>query len=1382
MAEDRGGLNYRIAIRDEFTKSLRDFRDGLREAKAEFKKFKRDTQGGESRVQEQEFKRRQRFAQAQERILQREVQAQTFINRLVEKNRKEKLQGGVNAEKALQREIRAQEYLDRLVDRNRKAKERAAKVAERSAREELRLRERQARADNRAGVSGQSKARQVELDALRADILARAKESEQADRAEGLRISELAKRRAETEKLAVRLRKAAEKEREQADRAEGRRIFDLARKRADAERLAVRLRAAARKEQAARDAQNPEVRAERQINAELLRRRTTLAQIAQLRKQGAGAFLSGDFTGGRDAILRAAQLEKSLNRINNQGNNLLFTFRRLFGVLALFALTREAISGFNQLVANGVKFNDTIASAEIGIAGLVSTLADVRGATGQSVGQAEEFGLAIGVAREQIRLLRQDSLASTATFEQLLDTFQTAIAPGLAAGLDLDEIRLLSVQISQAATAIGLPQNQLAEEIRSLLSGTIQARTTRIATSLGITNADIRRLKETGELADFLEDRLEGFSVAAEKAARSTLSGLRQLTVGAVEELLGNAAKPLFDELLSLGNEVFDEFLTIRDAAGNIKPSPEALAAFRGLFETIRDGVRNLREFARGVSFRDLQSSLDALGFGLSVAFGGLIGAAKTLLDFIRAISDGVNAIAEEFGFTRQQVISFSSALVGALVSLRLMQGSAKLLGINIAFAGKAAGILRAALLPIASSVAAISSIFLAIGFAIDAVLERIFSVNLSLQDTIELITVGLAGAFVNVSEFVQKLATNIVSFIGGAIDTVVTRARLLALEGEKLIAAGSGNSKRAEEITAEQERIQLEADNSSFARRRELAVEIADIESQAAAKQLGLQERINSLIGKRAGEQARGDGFDANFVPATGTGAVGAISNANTAILGLGESLAEVNAELLKAKTEFSQAFAVGGAEGLGGSLQAAFSEQEVQNLERLRETRSALLDVERQINEERQKSLVNEGLLNSLLRDQTDLQDALTEFQQTTATLAASRAAAQATQALPGLTREVQLLQAQLDAEKALTAAQAQRLPARFAALSAAQSAVALAEREAELQQRAAQAELDAARQAVQSAQASGVGREELNTLQNTLFALRDKLGTEQAITEEKLRQLRIAQDEADLVANGGLDEGLTRGLENFANEFSSQFSAGLAIATEALNGFVDFASNAIVDAFDPTKEVDLVERFARLMQQIAQTILSELLKIQIAKTIAGFGVGGVHDGGHIGYHDGGPVTHRRAKGYSRGGGVRGPSSRRGRPRGLHPKDTIPAWLQRGEFVVRERVVRKPGVLEGLEALNSGEGAIAPRATPGGLGMAGGGLATDRLSELVSRQTLSTSQGGSATVTALPVLVAGERNASRIFKGGSRAYIRAARTNRSGINAATNSRNQRR
>jgi len=333
--------------------------------------------------------------------------------------------------------------------------------------------------------------------------------------------------------------------------------------------------------------------------------------------------LANEFKGLRQALLGGGEA----------GNRLVFTLRNIIGVGAGLVFIQQIQQSFTGLVRAGIEFNQQVDDSTVGIAGLLSAVANVRDAQGGLVTGAAAFAATFDVAVEQVEKLRQATLRTTATFQQLSDTFQVAVAPGLKAGLNIDQIRELAISVSQAAGALGVPTNQLSEEIRALLTGTIQARTTRIATALGITPDDIRRAKnDVGGLAKFLDDRFRAFEIAGEKAA-NTFTGTFRRAQTAIALSSGEASRTLFNELRTSFEEVFDLFTT-RTAFGEVLPDPRAVQALKTIFDGIADAVRSFRSNIQQIRFDAILEAGKFLGDifrGLGQALSGfVIGAVNT--------------------------------------------------------------------------------------------------------------------------------------------------------------------------------------------------------------------------------------------------------------------------------------------------------------------------------------------------------------------------------------------------------------------------------------------------------------------------------------------------------------------------------------------------------------------------------------------------------------------------------------------------------------------------------------------------------------------------------------------------------------------------------
>jgi len=1346
MAVDRGGLQYTIKVKDEFSKVTARFKSEMRTSKAAFAEFQKGVSA--QRASADSFRKTSKAIDEQQALL-------------------------------------------------RKLSEEAKRQASRE-RESVRIRNTQQRDSTRATQ-----------ERLAAEQRA-TKESQKLLQEQQRQLKALidSKRRAAAEATRIAQAQRKDEQRNLTDQQKQLKAFADAQSRRDKE--AARISQQMRKDQDANKRADPGNEAQRRVNNGLREELVQRKQITLLRARAQSQFAQGDILGGAQTLKQAKNLEQQLKDIDKAGNSIFFTFRRLIGILAVFTIARNVVQGFQDMVAAGIQFNDQVESATTSIGGLLVAVTDVRDEFGQSVGPAEELGLAIGAAQDQIKKLRQDALRTVATFEQLLNTFQIAVAPGFAAGLNLDQIRKLSVSISQAASAIGVEQNQLSEEIRSLLSGTIQARTTRIATSLGITNADIKRLKETGKLFDFLEEKFSGFALSAERQARRTFTGISTLIQDAVQNILGNAAKPLFDELISFGNQFFDEILTIKDAEGQLVPNPAIVKGFEAIFGALRDGVAEIRVAFTGLGFEGLQNLFKAAGLALSTGIQFAIGFAQSLLVILNAIVVTVKDIGGFFGVSTKQIGQIAGALGAVVAATFAWNNTLGLIGLNFGSIGRVVQALvpglsslsvaglsfSAALKGCAIALGQIGALVAVVVVGFDQLLGSIFDVNLSLSETVTLLGKGI----------VEQLSESVRGFkaLGILIADSVT---------------GVSDEDTAKKLTA-----------------------LAD-ENRAAEKKF--TQEVADIIGKATERETRGPGFDPaaglkkglKEASQAGKEFKGIISSADAEINALAGSLFELEQNITKAGEEFRVAFNSKDLEGVGAKIQDIFSAEQVNSFEKLRKLRSAakaneksIADLlkEQGISAQRQAEIETaastdldhrkealktlnltepEALLVSLLRDQKDLRAGINEFETQSAALAAKKAAIVAIETSRDLNRQAVLARENLAAEKRITQVVEQRLGARRQAVVEAENALNLAKAEAKQNQDSLQANIDFVRQKLAQPRTgeNAPTPAEMSANQALLQSLETQLGLEKGLTDEKLKQLEVARQEAALVESGSLGQGVERGFEKLAEDLPTAFEAGIQIVRQSTEALTSFISSSIVEAFDPTNDTSLTEKFARFLQGIANIILQQIIQLgiqsalqktlaetsagtiqetaavtaaaitttaattaaatqiaaaQAAAAISAVGGFGFHRGGLVkGYNTGGvvartkkaaTVAHTHARGFARGGFQR--------PTNLHPSDTVPAWLQPGEFVMRKSVVDNLG-LGFFKAVNNGAFTPAPAAPASGgaaaIGMAKGGLVSDQL----QRATLGASSHSKDEVRVLPVQVAGEKELDRIFAGGKAA-----------------------
>ena len=401
---------------------------------------------------------------------------------------------------------------------------------------------------------------------------------------------------------------------------------------------------------------------DKKIQLEVQKRitRATLQTAVAQRLAAQGRDLRGLTAADRSAqgLNRQAKAIKSVGKeaktAQSSVNRISFTFRRLFGILAAFAAAREGLRLIRLTFSTAVQFSAQLETAALGIAAVIAAAGDVRGASGEATSAVNRFALAQVQARQQLTLLRNDALFTAAGLEELAKAFETATGPGLQAGFNLDEIRQFTVRISQAATAIGLQQNQLAEEIRSILTGNIRARTTFIATALGITNADVRQAKEAGILVEFLEDKLEAFELAGRKALL-TLGPLFTNAQIALKTLLAAGSVEFFTEIKGILLDIQDVIAPLQTSTGIRIVNPQAVAAVETIFNGVKAAIVQARILVKTLDFSKLETIGTAIGGTITAISSGLAGLISGFLDGLAIVSSIFTSIfnqLQRFGIT----------------------------------------------------------------------------------------------------------------------------------------------------------------------------------------------------------------------------------------------------------------------------------------------------------------------------------------------------------------------------------------------------------------------------------------------------------------------------------------------------------------------------------------------------------------------------------------------------------------------------------------------------------------------------------------------------------------------------------------------------------
>jgi len=239
-------------------------------------------------------------------------------------------------------------------------------------------------------------------------------------------------------------------------------------------------------------------------------------------------------------VAEATNLERIMERIQ----------RTKAAFVAVWAF-QKVVQGFSSMISIGIEYNATLEQSRLGMAAILTAQGQFTDSSGRALQGTEALNAAMGMSSDITKKLQMDNLQTAATYQQLVKAYQQTIAPGLAVGFDPNQIRQYTLAMVQAASAMGLNLDMLAEETRSMLRGAITPRNTLIATALGLRNEDIRKYKNDAEgLYKFIMGRLSAFGVAGDMAQK-TWAGVTSNVKDAISMVLGESFKPMFNYLKS---------------------------------------------------------------------------------------------------------------------------------------------------------------------------------------------------------------------------------------------------------------------------------------------------------------------------------------------------------------------------------------------------------------------------------------------------------------------------------------------------------------------------------------------------------------------------------------------------------------------------------------------------------------------------------------------------------------------------------------------------------------------------------------------------------------------------------------------------------------
>lgn len=331
----------------------------------------------------------------------------------------------------------------------------------------------------------------------------------------------------------------------------------------------------------------------------------------------------------------------------------------------------QMIAGTVQsLVAPGFQFASSMETMRIGMAGILASTTEING-------QQTSYAQGLQISEQILKRMQIEAMRTTLTVSELSEAYQSALAGGLNAGMDLNQIMDLVVASANAVKSFGLPKQQVIQEIRGLISGeAIRPGVDMMATVLGYTTATVNKLREEGTLYEDIRKRMAGFEAASydlsttwEGMLNNFADGVNKIASVAVENLYQNTKsklKEITDMLFTLQKEDFtytdsNGQQQTREVVTDINLNQQTLSTMTKFYNTLSnllDLIWTIGKTAMPAFNAAFNGALNVINI-LVVTLNGALTMLQPLISIISS------AATEMYNF----IASFSDTSIGRFVS-----------------------------------------------------------------------------------------------------------------------------------------------------------------------------------------------------------------------------------------------------------------------------------------------------------------------------------------------------------------------------------------------------------------------------------------------------------------------------------------------------------------------------------------------------------------------------------------------------------------------------------------------------------------------------------------------------------------------------------------
>ena len=312
----------------------------------------------------------------------------------------------------------------------------------------------------------------------------------------------------------------------------------------------------------------------------------------------------------------------SLSNMSKTMERLVYSASRYFVIYKALGAVGNV---WDTMVGGAYEYAKSLETNQIGIAGILKSMVTLNG-------EQIKWNDAMALSGKAMKGLQSEALRTAATSKELIETFRALLGPGLSSGMSIDQIVQLSTVGTNAVRSLGLPSNQYVQELRSIITEGIRPASSTLATSLGITNKDIKEAKASSEgLFNFLMKRMQGFSDAVKYTSGTVEGRIARIQEG-LQVAGAKGAQALYQSFSSV----------LEDIANYLIPIPKKLGDQWEINPAFIKGIQDVSETVGKVV-----ESIGGIGKTIAPLIGGMGGAGLTA---IGQLADKLPYIAAFFG------------------------------------------------------------------------------------------------------------------------------------------------------------------------------------------------------------------------------------------------------------------------------------------------------------------------------------------------------------------------------------------------------------------------------------------------------------------------------------------------------------------------------------------------------------------------------------------------------------------------------------------------------------------------------------------------------------------------------------------------------------